>query len=292
MEKVSVIIPTHNRPELLKKAITSVLGQTYQNLELVIVDDGDISVESLISQFSDMRIRYIKHETPHRGGAAARNTGIRSASGRFIAFLDDDDEWLSEKIELQMKELSASNKETGFCFTSVINIFEDHEAETHVPSDRADYFELALARFKTFLNVTLLVRREVLDAVGLFDERFPSHQEADLVIRMAKGYKGVGIDKPLVRVNMTPRDHIGGSWQRRINGRQMILDKYQDYYSVRSSVLAYHYFQMGLWSRDAKNYNMAREYFRKSYMTKPSLRYLLHLWSMTKEGFLYKLLKG
>jgi len=79
MLKVSVVIPTHNRPELLKRAIKSVLNQTYQDFEVIIVDDGDISAEDVVKSFSNSRIKYIKHKIPHKGGSAARNTGIKAA---------------------------------------------------------------------------------------------------------------------------------------------------------------------------------------------------------------------
>ena len=89
--QVSVIIPTHNREEFLRSAITSVLNQTFQEFELIVVDDfsGDHTAE-VVRSFTDTRVRFIQHKTK-KGGAAARNTGIRNAHGKYIAFLDDDD---------------------------------------------------------------------------------------------------------------------------------------------------------------------------------------------------------
>ena len=91
MIKVSVIIPTHNRPEYVGRAIKSVLNQTYQDFEIIVVDDGlEKRAEPVINKITDSRIKYIKHEQ-EKGGSAARNTGIRAAQGEYIAFLDNDD---------------------------------------------------------------------------------------------------------------------------------------------------------------------------------------------------------
>ena len=101
---VSIIIPTYNRAHLIGRAIQSVLNQTYQNFEIIVVDDGSTdNTEEMIKEFQkhDKRIKYIRHEK-NRGGAAARNTGIKVARGEYIAFQDSDDEWLPEKLEKQM----------------------------------------------------------------------------------------------------------------------------------------------------------------------------------------------
>ena len=115
MPKVSVVISTHNRREMLKRAIDSVLKQTFQDFEIIVVDDGNEPAEEVAKSFSDARIRYVRHEIPHRGAPAARNTGIRSSQGEFVAFLDDDDEWLPLKLQLQVKALD-ENQEAGLRF--------------------------------------------------------------------------------------------------------------------------------------------------------------------------------
>ena len=98
---VSVIIPEYNRSKLLSLAIESALNQTYQDLEIIVIDDGSTDntkevVEGFIKQ--DSRVKYIQHEN-NKGASAARNTGIMSAKGEYIAFLDSDCQWMPEKIE-------------------------------------------------------------------------------------------------------------------------------------------------------------------------------------------------
>ena len=102
---VSVIIPTYNRKHVLTKAIQSVINQTYQSLELLIIDDGSTDgTEKAVKEFSDSRIRYFRYEC-NMGVAAARNVGVKEATGEYIAFLDSDDEWLEKKTAAQITAL-------------------------------------------------------------------------------------------------------------------------------------------------------------------------------------------
>ena len=110
MPKVSVVIPTYNRPEFLGAAISSVLNQTFQDWELLVVDDAsENDTEEVVDGFGDHRLRWFRHEK-RIGGSAARNTGIVNSVGAYVAFLDDDDEWLPDKLRLQVELL---RKESG-----------------------------------------------------------------------------------------------------------------------------------------------------------------------------------
>src|SRR5207237_7043535 len=117
MPKVSVIIPTHNRSGFLRLAVLSVLKQTFPDFELVIVDDasGD-DTPAVVKRFEDPRIRYIRHERNLRI-AAARNTGISNSTGEYVAFLDDDDEWLPSKLQKQVSALDHSASTVGAVYT-------------------------------------------------------------------------------------------------------------------------------------------------------------------------------
>lgn len=101
--KVSVIITTYNRQETLSRAIQSVLDQTYQDFEIIVVDDASkVSQEEIVSSFNDDRIKFIRHSI-NKGGSAARNTGIAASLGEYIAFLDSDDQWLPDHLSCQIK---------------------------------------------------------------------------------------------------------------------------------------------------------------------------------------------
>ena len=122
MSQVSVIIPTHNRARFLREAISSVLNQTFQDFEILVVDDAsDDNTREVVAGFEDIRIKYFRHDT-NRGGSAARNTGIRNSMCSYIAFLDDDDEWFPEKLGKQMELLLASDPKVGAVYTGYLDV--------------------------------------------------------------------------------------------------------------------------------------------------------------------------
>src|SRR3990167_7894784 len=120
MPLVTVIIPTYNRFELLKKALVSVLNQSFEDFEVLIIDDCSQDQTSRIPEYSaDSRIRYIKNDR-NKGMSAVRNIGIRNSKGTYIAFLDDDDEWMPDKLEKQMSLLIPGPPNLGAVYTGSI----------------------------------------------------------------------------------------------------------------------------------------------------------------------------
>ncbi len=275
MPKVSVVIPTCNRPDLLSQAIQSVLMQTFQDFEIIVVDDGTESVAQAVESFKDSRIRYIKNIGVH-GGGAARNLGIKEAKGDFIAFLDDDDEWLPEKLSIQMQRMVDTPSEVGCCVSGARIISESDEHINHVEDGVHDFADIVLTRFKGFLTSTLIVKREVFSSVGFFDESLPSHQEAELLIRITRKYKGFGINKPLTIMNMLPHEHIGGDIYRRIRGKEMVLEKHTALFAAHPGKLAKQYFWLALWCRDAGERTKARHYFLRAFQLSGNPRYCIH----------------
>lgn len=254
MPLVSVIIPTHNRPEFLQRAISSVLSQTVSDFEVIVVDDGDreSGAEDIVSSFNDSRIQYVPQLRPHSGAPVARNRGVEESHADLVAFLDDDDEWLPQKLERQLTLLSKEGDRVGFCFSAVVNVYDDREEKTEIEDGRGDFSGVALRRFNGFMTSTLIVRRDVFKEVGGFDESFPSHQEAELMIRLAERCEGVGISEALTRMSISQtRAHIGGDINRRIQGREMLFAKYRERYVARPRVLAQHYFWFAFIYRDA-----------------------------------------
>src|SRR3989344_3645191 len=291
MPKVSVIIPTHNRPELLKRAVNSVLSQTYTDLEIVVVDDGlEKRADETVNNFDDSRLKYIQH-SEEKGGSVARNTGIKSASGEFIAFLDDDDEWVPYKLATQMAQFESTPHDVGFCFSAVENVYSDRKYVTTVPSGIGDYHELALSYFKSLLTVTLVVKKYVFEELGVFDEQFPSHQEADLMIRVTEKFKGLGINQSLVRVAVGGHNQVGGSLKRRILGREMLLAKHMEEFKKDKKLLADQNFGLGLMYRDNAQFAKARDMFDQAVRNNFSMRYFLHRLSMIFGGRIYKLIR-
>ncbi len=254
--KISVIIPTCNRPELLKKAIASVERQTYRNVELIVIDDGETRL----------------------GGGAARNKGIRQATGDYIAFLDDDDQWMPDKLEVQLGLFEKTPPEVGFSFTAVTKVYDDRAETTTVSNGIADYHTRVLENFKEFLNVTLMFKREVFDVVGGYDEAFPNHQEIDLLIRVSRTYQGLGINIPLTRVNMS-REYVRTNKATpgmKIQGREMLLKKHHTDFASDPINLAWQFFQLGILYRNNGQYDEARKFFQKAWKLDKKIRYKLH----------------
>ncbi|OGZ06576.1 MAG: hypothetical protein A2942_00275 [Candidatus Lloydbacteria bacterium RIFCSPLOWO2_01_FULL_50_20] len=277
MPKVSIVIPTHNRPLLLARAIRSVLSQTFSDYEVIVVDDGDKPrVRDIVDALNDDRFRYIAHHPANQGGSATRNTGIKESHGEYVAFLDDDDEWLSEKLALQVEAIKGVDQEVGFVATGVENVTEHGSTYNQTKNGTHDFSVIVLLRFKGFITSSLLIRRSVFDSVGFFDESLPSHQEVDLLIRITQVYKGVGIDLPLVRMDMTPHEHIGGDLLRRIRGRELLLAKHAGVYAKHKKAFAKQYFWLAIWCRDSGDRVKARTYFWKAFMLTWNPRYLAH----------------
>jgi glycosyltransferase involved in cell wall biosynthesis len=200
MPTVSVIIPTFNRAIDLKNAIESVLNQTFQDFELIVVDDASTDATSdVVPSIHDDRIKYLRHET-QKGGAAARNTGIINSTCDYIAFLDDDDEWFPEKLARQMALLLASPQHIGCVYTGYVTVDRGSGKKMGkmVPSKRGDLSKELLIGNRIGGTSSILIKRKCLDKVGLFDERLPSFQDYDLWIRISKSFHFEYIKDPLL----------------------------------------------------------------------------------------------
>ncbi|MFH0754188.1 MAG: glycosyltransferase family 2 protein [Candidatus Omnitrophota bacterium] len=225
----SVIIPTCDRPELLKGAIASVLAQRYQAFEIIVVDDDPaMSARRVALSFKDARIHYQAHER-RAGGSAARNTGLKWASGRFIAFLDDDDTWYQDFLSTLMRVMGESATDVGVvsCDVEFVNFAGSIRRSRSLPGASGDVFKAMLCGERSIVGTVALARREVFDGCGGFDEALPSAQDWDMWIRASKKYRFVHVNEVLARV----RDcgvRISSDPLRPITSRTLILNKYAD----------------------------------------------------------------
>ena len=192
---VSVIIPTFNRAALLKKAIASVLSQTYKDFELIVVDDGsEDNTAEVISCFAD-RMTYIRQK--NKGPASARNVGIKKSQGDFIAFLDSDDWWERKKLAVQMSEMQRNpdlfishTQEIWYKNERLLNQKKRHEKFHGYIFDKC--LPLCVASMST-----VMVRRELFDRVGLFDESLPCCEDYDFWLRVSIKHPFLLIGRPL-----------------------------------------------------------------------------------------------
>ncbi|MEA2112499.1 MAG: glycosyltransferase family A protein [Patescibacteria group bacterium] len=288
--KVTAVIVTYNRPDFVKESIQSVLNQTFTDFELIVVDNGvKIPAKDIVENFNDSRIRYIQNDK-NTDCAGGKNIGMKNARGEFVAFLDDDDTWFPEKLRLQIDAFE-KNQEAGFCFTAVTQVYEHGAIDSIVPSGMDNYYERALAKFSGFLAVTLMVKKKVFEDIGYMDELFPSHTDIEWIIRIANKYKGIGINKPLVRVMSLDHQQMGKNLDRRIKGREMILNKFKKEFEERPKVLAKHLLMLGKYYRNDGQYKKAKEIFKKVYQMEFKVSVFAHYLSMFLSGFGYKLFR-
>lgn len=192
---VSVIIPTFGRLTTLERAIKSVIKQTYNNIEILVVDDNEPysedsnNVKILIEKIACEKLQLVTQEK-HINGAAARNTGIKQAKGEFIAFLDDDDLFLPQKIEKQVEFLNSLNDSYGGVSTKKIYIKNnkiDGVSETWKADDKQSY--KIITRKLNVSTCTLLIRHICLDETGYFDEDLQRNQEVQFLGFFTSKYK-------------------------------------------------------------------------------------------------------
>lgn len=184
---VSVVIPTFNRAHLIESAIASVREQSYSKIEIVVVDDG--STDDTLARLERMRASDLRvFVAPCNGGPArARNIGLRECSGEFVAFLDSDDRWAPWKTEAQVGCFRSGRPELGAVYSGRrVRLDDGSELEIRA-SLRGRIFD-SLVRRNPIPLPTLMVKRAVLDHVGLFDPELPACEDWDLMIRIARHY--------------------------------------------------------------------------------------------------------
>jgi len=243
---ISVVIPTYNRSRQVEAALTSVLAQTYSEFEAIVVDDGSTdgtgaAIQRLVSQQGgdSNQIRYFFQR--NQGPSVARNKGIEQARGEWIAFLDSDDVWLPEKLELQVRAIQQFKDECGACFTdaqmvndlgmdaSSFRSFGIHCDQTvGIASDAL----LSLAKgFCGFWLSTLLVRTDLARHIDGFDPAIQCAEDRDFYFRLALVTSLACIDKPLVRTDRSASP-LGSTyrpwdkWHIRLRSHQLMYEKW------------------------------------------------------------------
>lgn len=228
--RISVIIPAYNRERTIGYCLDSVLAQSFSPFEVIVVDDcsSDKTVE-IVWGYSDPRVQCIVLEK-NMGAQAARNIGIRKALGKWIAFQDSDDEWLAEKLEMQMGVLAEVN------FNPMTVIHADCYRYDHQTNNRT-LWELPLieggAVFPLLLKTagplfpSILTSKAALKKVGFLDESVLSFQEWDTSIRLARECKFIHIREPLFIYHLHKGETISKNKKREIHGYQYIVDKFR-----------------------------------------------------------------
>ncbi|ELY54562.1 family 2 glycosyl transferase [Natronococcus amylolyticus DSM 10524] len=197
MATVSVVIPTYERPAFLEGAVETALAQTYDDLEVIVVDDGSETdyLGAVVDEYPE-RVVGIEHEE-NRGLSAARNTGIERASGECVAFLDDDDRWHETKIERQVRRLESDDR-VGLVTCLSVSVTPDGEV-IHVERDApsGDLSDAMLRKNLLGSPSRVLARRAALEEADGFDENLPTKQDWDLYIRLCQRWHVGAVDDHL-----------------------------------------------------------------------------------------------
>lgn len=226
---VSVIIPTCRRPEQLLESVASALASDYPDFEVIVVDDSgpcperartEQRLRPLLARHANLR--YLQHPE-RRNGSAARNTGIRAARGGYLMFLDDDDLFLPGKMAAQAAFLDAHDSTWGACYTRYTDRRDGRTVSRSGETRQGWLLREELAR-NLFLHAgsNLMVRREVVEALGGFDESFVRNQDMEFMVRLLKGWQLGFVDVAGLVVNLHPRPGV-----RMLEVTRQFLDKFR-----------------------------------------------------------------
>ncbi len=240
---VSAIVTTYKRPpDIVERAVKSIINQTYSNLEIIVVDDSPAdyelrdAVRDTVLKYRD-RIKYIRHEK-NMGACVARNTGIDNSTGKYIAFLDDDDSWRENKIELQLKKALETNAGLVYC-KCLITIEETGEQYTLRQEYKNGYVYDELLK-RNFIGSTSfsLIKRECFEKCGKFDPMQSAAQDYDVWIRIAEKYEVDYVDDILVDYSVHTGERITVNPFKKIKGHELLLEKHKVYLKSHPKTLA------------------------------------------------------
>ena len=257
--KVSVIIPYYKGEKFIAKAIESVLNQTYQNFEIVIVDDvpTDNIMTVLEPYITDSKVKLVQHER-NKGIPSARNTGIKHSTGKYIAFLDQDDLWFPQKLECQVAVFERASTDLGLVFSKMDMIDSEGIVEKcspagNVPS-QINNLSLREVLKALFLNgnfvpiITVLVRRECITTTGLFDETIRGGaDDYEFCLRVATKYKVEYLDIPLAahRIHSTNYSNAERFFKDDLRITDKVLAQVPSLAPLRKKRLALVYYNLG-----------------------------------------------
>ena len=275
---ISVVLPAYNRADSIQAAAESVLRQTWQDFELLIVDDcsTDGTAET-IKRLTDPRVHCLS--TPHNmGPSGARNVGIKAAQGKWVAFQDSDDEWLPEKLTLQMARLETrGNVDVGvYCGMVIVGSPEGgttfRTAARYSPDPKLESVEgditQTLLGNSLISTQTLMARRDVLQELGGFDEALPALVDWECVIRLSLKGSFAFVDSPLVLQNFSTNSLTKDRW-RRPAARRQIIEKHAGLMESDPTTLARQWRSIAGDERHLGNASLAREALARARTLRP-----------------------
>lgn len=249
MPEISVIITTYKRKnEIVVRAVNSLRKQTFSDIEIIVVDDNDKpyvadnNLEKALKDLEDDRVRYI-WPGKNQGACVARNAGIHEAKARYICFLDDDDEYLPHKLDMQYKELSKSDAGMIIC-----SFYMFEEATGKIIHSRMKYNETEnmfdqLIADNHIATPNPLIKKECFEKCGGFDAEMPSAQDLEMWLRIAKKYKILVSKDELYIQHLHEGERITSNHKKKLAGNRMLVEKYIDYMREHKAIYSRYLFR-------------------------------------------------
>jgi glycosyltransferase involved in cell wall biosynthesis len=273
---VSIIIPTYSRPVYLKRAIYSVLNQTYKNIEVVVVDDNDATskyrkeTEIVMTEFTEnTKVKYIKH-SKNKNGSAARNTGLKESKGYYIALLDDDDEFLPLKLEKQVEVLNKLDDSFGGVYCNYQQLLKGKITAKYKNIEEGNIVEsLLLCNNSICGGSTLLLKRTVLQDLNGFDISFLRYQDWELLVRFFREHRlGISSDI-LVNIHMDSRINTVMS-KKAILTKEKFLDTFKNDIAAlncEKQIYKRQWYTLGLSLVEANQNEYAKQCFKRAHQS-------------------------
>lgn len=234
-ELISIIIPSFNREHLIGETLDSVLAQTYQNWECIVVDDRstDGTQEKIYEYFQKDKRIYFTVNQRKKGAQGARNTGINVSKGKWIVFFDSDDYMFPDFIENLFNQAILAKADVCTCFVNVLRAGKGDILEVNNSiCDQSTHLKILSGKCYV-TNINSIIKKEKLIEIGLLDEECPSHQEKDTHIRLSRISKYTTVQKSLVSYYTGASDTISADRKKEIEGHLYILSKYKFYWRYK-----------------------------------------------------------
>lgn len=284
---ISVIMPTWNRAHTLPRAIRSVLAQSWEHLELIIADDGSTDgTRELVERIPDPRLKYFRHQT-NRGAAAARNLGLAHARGEYIAFQDSDDEWLLDKLTMQMDTLRSRAGEFGATFGGKLLYGRDPGGRfgeglaayrpDNLRAVRSGRITSQLLEGNLISPQTLLAQAQAVRETGSFDERLPSNEDWEFMLRLSMKTRVLFTNRPVV-VAYISGDSISRNRHAHARAFMTITKKHQALFREQPRLYAQKLFTTARYLHQLGRYRSAQKFLLRALEVHPgSVRSWLRL---------------
>jgi glycosyltransferase involved in cell wall biosynthesis len=250
---------------MLRQAVSSILNQTFQDFEIVLVDDASTdNTPEVVKGLGDARIKYIRHQV-NKGEAAAANTGVASSAGEYIAFLHDDDEWLPAKLNQQVKLLESSPPTVGAVYTGFLRVDRSTKKPLKqvIPSKRGNIFAEMAGQNWVGPPSTVVLRRECFERVGLFDESLTIGPDYDMWIRVSEKFHFDYVPEPLTNYSVHG-NQVSMNFDLLVKGLEALLNKHGSYFASDSKNYSRRYAALGALYSHQGNIRNARKALLKA----------------------------